>query len=360
MGTGTRAAPHDGGARRPEACHAAPPAPLAIDHAASADASVNLAIIRMLQNNMTMAFRGRIADLVAKTINDTIGRPALPDDPRADAAAQHLHEEGYAPLGAVLSAAQVTEIVSYLSDRPCFNAHVPSASDGIARRLGGGAEDHHYGSYALADVVSAPHLLELANHPTLIGIAARYLGCLPTLYSLNAWWSFAGHGRASVSQEFHRDLDEFKFCTLFVFLTDVGPATGAHVFIRRSHRVDLTEAILRREAPRLAAELGQAPTLDELYGRSAGYGRDALYEALFRGHVDTITGPAGTALIADTGGLHKGVPLTEGRRLMFWARYGLFRNNWATSPVSAALAAGRLPSDPVATYINRCIVAEPA
>ncbi len=382
MGTSTRATRHGEGAWRSEACHAAlsrrdgqpandeeqsaaaeagaPSAPIATDRAASDDTAVNLAIVRMLQNNMTMAFRGRIADLVAKTINETIGRPVLPEDPRADAAARHLRDEGYAPLGPVLSAAQVTDIVSYLSARPCFDAHVPGASDGIPRRLGEGAEDHHYGSYALADVVSAPHLLELANHPTLIWIAARYLGCLPTLYSLNAWWSFAGHGKAPVSQEFHRDLDEFKFCTLFVFLTEVGPTTGAHVFIRRSHRVDLTEAILRREAPRLAAELGRAPTLDELYGRSAGYGRDALYEALFRGCIDTITGPAGTALIADTGGLHKGVPLTEGRRLMFWARYGLYRNTWAASPVSAALAAGRLPSDPVATYINRCIIAEPA
>jgi hypothetical protein len=339
---------------------AAAAAPPATEHATSVDASVNLAIVRMLQNNMTMAFRGRIADLVAQTINDTIGRPVLPEDQSADAAARHLHDEGYAVLGPALSGAQVAEIVSYLSARPCFNAHVPGASDRIPRRLGAGAEDHHYGSYALADVVSAPHLLELANHPTLIGIAARYLGCLPTLYSLNAWWSFAGHGKAPVSQEFHRDLDEFKFCTLFVFLTDVGPATGAQMFIRRSHRVDLTEAILRREAPRLAAELGRAPALDELYGRSAGYGRDALYEALFRGHIDTLTGPAGTALIADTGGLHKGVPLREGRRLMFWARYGLYRNTGATSPVSAALASGRLSPDPVARYINRCIVAGPA
>ena len=337
-----------------------PSAPPPAEQAASLDAAVNLAILRMLQNNMTMAVRDRIADLVAKTINETIGRPALPDDPRADAAAAHLRDEGYALLGPALSAAQAAEVVAYLSDRACFNAHLPSASDQVPRRLGAGAEDHHYGSYALADVVAAPHLLELANHPTLIGIAARYLGCLPTLYSVNAWWSFAGHGKASVSQEFHRDLDGFRFCTLFVFLTDVGPTTGAHVFIRQSHRVDLTDAILRREAPRLAAEHGLTPTLDELYGRTAGYGRDPLYEALFRGQIDTITGPAGTALIADTSGLHKGIPLTSGRRLMFWARYGLYRNNWAASPVPAALTAGRLSADPATRYINRCLVAEPA
>ncbi len=338
----------------------APSAPPAGERTASLDAAVNLAIVRMLQNNMTMAFRDRVAELVAKTINDTIGRPALHDDPRADATATQLRDEGYALLGPALSAAQVADIVSYLSARPCFNAHVPSASDQIARRLGAGAEDHHYGSYALADVVAAPHLLELANHPTVLGTAARYLGCMPTLYSVNAWWSFAGHGKAPVSQEFHRDLDGFRFCTLFVFLTDVGPATGAHVFIRRSHRVDLTAAILRREAPRLLAEHGLTPTLDDLYGRTAGYGRDPLYEALFRGHIDTITGPAGTGFIADTAGLHKGVPLTEGRRLMFWARYGLYRNNGTVSPVAASLAARRLNDDPATSYINRCIVAEPA
>jgi hypothetical protein len=331
-----------------------------MEPAPSLDAAVDLAVLRMLQNNMTMAFRHRVADLVAKTVNDTLGHPAFADDPGADAAAQHLHDEGYVPLGQVLPAAQVAEIVSYLSARPCFNAQVPRASDGIPRRLGAGAEDHHYGSYALEDVVAAPHLLELANHPTMTGIAARYLKCTPTLYSLNAWWSFAGHGKASVSQEFHRDLDDFKFCTLFVFLTDVGPTTGAHMFIRRSHRVDLTEAILRDRAQHLKAERGLTVTLDDLYGRTAGYGRDPLYREVFAGHIDTLTGPAGTGLFADTSGLHKGVPLSEGNRLMFWARYGLYRNTGAASPVSAVLAAGRLPSDPATRYINRSIIADPA
>jgi hypothetical protein len=45
---------------------------------------------------------------------------------------------------------------------------------------------------------------------------------------------------------------------------------------------------------------------------------------------------------------------------MFWARYGLYANiavRWnAQEPADPALVAGRLPTDPTTTYINRCLV----
>jgi hypothetical protein len=40
-----------------------------------------------------------------------------------------------------------------------------------------------------------------------------------------------------------------------------------------------------------------------------------------------ITGKAGTAIIADTYAWHHGSPLYDGKRLMIWTRFGLFKNN---------------------------------
>jgi Phytanoyl-CoA dioxygenase (PhyH) len=327
----------------------------------SLEADLDLSVLNAMQDHVAPPYRHHWAGIIAEVINKRVA-PLSSNDPVAEQHAARLHAEGYSRLGQVLSPAQLAEIHEHFRTKPCYNGHVRSSSDRTLRTLEETAERFHYGCYSLADIATAPHLLELANHPQLLGIAERYLGCTPTLYSINAWWSFAGHGRAHLSQEFHRDQDDFKFCTLFVFLTDVGLANGAHSFIRQSHRVDLADQILRQAAPRFAAR-GRQLALPDLYGDSAGYGQDPLYQDVFQGLIDTITGPAGFGFIADTGGLHKGEILTEGRRLMFWARYGLYRNSGNTGdetvPIEPSLIAGRLPTDERTAYINRCLIRTP-
>ena len=71
----------------------------------------------------------------------------------------------------------------------------------------------------------------------------------------------------------------------------------------------------------------------------------------------TVIGAAGFGFMADAVGLHMGVPLTE-RRLMFWARYGIYKNPIADQqpPLSRALVGDRIGRDPRSAYINRCIV----
>lgn len=317
-------------------------------------------MLRALQLRTSAPFRHQIAELVATAINKNL-EFTPPTDAASGAHFGTLQSEGYTRLGQLLAPQQVDDVVRHFLSRPCYNAHVSCSSDKVPRLVGQGAEEFHYGSYPLADVIDAPHLLELANSPLLLNIAARYLGCTPTLYSLNAWWSFSGHGRASSSQEFHRDDDDYKFCTLFVFLTDVGLRSGAHLYIRRSHRLELIEAIVRDVAPKFLQRTGRPLTVQDVYGQGAGYGRDGFYEQVFDGLIDTVTGSAGFGFIADTGGLHKGEPLSEGRRLMFWARYGLYSNCLVgfdgIEPVEGERAAGRLSTDMKTAYINRCIIA---
>lgn len=328
-----------------------------------ADASIDLGVLHELQWRTSGLIRHQVAEVISRVVNDVVaksGAKTLAADPAALTAANILKNEGYVRLGRVLDDAQVRDVVAHLRNCACFNAHVPALSDKVPRRIGGGAEKYHYGSYSTADVMAAPHLVELANHPKILAAAQDYLGCLPTLYSIHAWWSFPGHGKAPVAQEFHRDRDDFKFCTLFAYLTDVGERNSPHVFIRRSHRVDLIDAILARSEMRLR-QCGIVTSLADLYrDNEEGYGRDGLYERVFDGLIDTIMGPAGSAFLADTSGLHKGVPAMEGPRLMFWARYGLYRNAiWQSDkikPVDPLLMAGRLPTDWRTAYINRCLI----
>lgn len=321
-----------------------------------------LRMMHSFQQRVQAQHLHKAAAMVAETINAGVPRQ-VSDDPDVTRRTDELNAEGRTLFGPILTREQAAHVVDHFVARPCYNGHVVAFSDGIGRRIGAGAETFHYGSYSLEDVVTAPYLLEIANHPTMVGIAEAYLGCTPTIYSLNTWWSFSGHGRAEVAQAFHRDLDDFKFCTLFVLLTDVDLESGAHVFIRRTHRYDLVEARLREMAPSLEVRVGDAVTPENLY-RANGSAPDWPFEEIFPDLTDTITGPAGFAFMADTGGFHRGIPLTRGRRLMFWARYGLYRNwtnyNDRLQPVDRVLVGDRLPADERTAYINRCIVAPDA
>lgn len=225
------------------------------------DIEMLLSLLVDARRQMDPGERDRIATLLAAIINGRVRPIAPPSSPMIDGVAERLSAEGYCAISGLLRSKQVAAVVEHFRARLCFNAHVHAKSDGIPRRLGEGAEAFHYGYYALRDVVDAPHLIELANNPQIIAIAERYLGCTPTLHSLNAWWSFPGPGqRAGVSQSFHRDMDNFRFCNLFVFLTDADERGGPHVYVRRRHRADLIE----RETPRAK---------DALF-RGEGYGLD--------------------------------------------------------------------------------------
>jgi hypothetical protein len=305
--------------------------------------------------------REQAARVMTATVNGRIAPGPIGDEAAVVAAA--VDAEGYRRFDGLLAPEAAGAVRQFLAERPCYNAHSPTMSDNFARRIGAGAETFHYGSHSLTDVLRAPHLIELANSPLLIGAAERYLGCTPTLYSLNAWWSFPRpSGPARYSQSFHRDRDDLRFCTLFVFLTDVDAESGPHVYVRRTHRRDLIE---HRLAMAGAADLSALDPQDrrllnvDMLAAMEGYGADRVIETVFGAQADVVEGPAGTAILADTYGFHKGIPPRTERRLMFWARYGTYPNfTPPTQRVSRLLVGDRLPADERTRYINRALFAD--
>lgn len=327
---------------------------------ASLDALLNAALLHFLQSHTSLRFRHGIAAGLASAVDALIERPKKTPlgAPSLDQA-RRLSDEGWVGLGQVLAPDDVAKIVAYGEQQPCFNGTVPAMSDRQPRRVGGlggeGAERFAHGSYPLAAVIAAPLLLELANRPEIVAVAEAYLGCTPTLYSLHLTWSFGGTAASDPTPHFHREDDDYKFCTLVLYLTDVRPESGAHVFIRRSHRTDLVEAAVREAAAR-----GQRVALDDLFQMNQSTDLDQLYAGLFPRLADTIAGPAGSAFMADTSGLHKELPVLTGRSLVAVARYGLYRNTRAAvtgeDAVPWAVIDGRLPRDARTIYINRCLI----
>jgi hypothetical protein len=315
-----------------------------------AEAEANLASLHALQSLTGPLFRHRVGSVVAVTLNKVLPPQPVTDEAVIEAA-QTLATEGCVQLGQVLSDNQVADIVQYARSKPCFNAHVAPESDHVPRLLGQGAEAFHYGSYSAADVVLAPHLIELANSPRIRDLAAFYLGCTPTIYSMNIWWSFSSHGEAPIAQHFHRDADDYRFCTLFVYLTDADETNGAHVYLRRTHDPDACAGEIQ----------GRNLTLEDVFPSDWRDPRPDV-AASFSGNAVTINGPKGFAFMTDPAGLHKGLPLQRGSRLVAWVRFGLYRNQVGKlhnpNPVRSTVLGSRLPKDEATRYVFRCLVAD--
>lgn len=234
---------------------------------------------------------------------------------------RELDRDGYAVLDIGIEPSAVAEMRAFLDGREVVIA------SGDRVRVDRVPVGTTMAAYPLPTVLNCPSVLEFINSSLVLDIVAEYLGCKPTLSSIGIRWSFPNANGEADIQAFHRDPDDWRFLKLFVYLTDVDAATGPHVYVAGSHRVN----------GRLSARPYAAAEVEHRFGRD---------------NLRTVVGPAGTAFLCDTYGIHRGAPPTVGPRLILQAQYSLlpifaFRYR----PVKIATGV-RL--DP---YINRLMVA---
>lgn len=220
------------------------------------------------------------------------GRDLVRPDAQCAQAVKDLEEYGIAELEPLASTAMIGRMFAYFIEKPVV------APDGSRVLLGDLPAETPAANYDLETILGCPGLLELVNSPTVLRIASAYLGCRPTLSSLGVRWSLPNAGGTALFQRFHRDIDDWRFLKLFIYLTDVTATSGPHDYVRTSHR----SAFGFRERRYEISEVG------------AKFGLDKL---------QTITGPAGTTFIADTLGIHRGGVPTGSARLILQAQYSL-------------------------------------
>jgi hypothetical protein len=210
---------------------------------------------------------------------------------------KQLRSRGNATLGQALSTQQCQALREYFTSRDVHDPYRPALAP--FRPLGEGRhENTHVAHHSAADVMNAPGLLALANRPDILATVAEFLGCMPTLSYAAAWWSYTTPLGAQQAEFFHRDVDDWRFIKLFVYLTDVGEESGPHVYVAGSSI-----------SPRLARI--RRFTDDEV---TTEFGRDSVL---------TMKGMAGDAFLEDTFGIHKGQPVARGNRLIFQAVYSM-------------------------------------
>jgi hypothetical protein len=236
------------------------------------------------------------------------------------AAVAALERDGLVALPAVFSPAALDGVLAFLGAQDVLD---PAGRPVPVAALPPGTA---MAAYPLETVLACPGLLDAVNAPAILRIAAAFLGCKPTLSSLGVRWSFPQADGPAQVQAFHRDPDDWRFLKLFVYLTAVDAESGPHVYVAGSNR---TAATLRAQAHALAA-------LERRYGA---------------GQIRTVTGPPGTTFMADTHGIHQGLPPRRRPRLILQAQYSLLPNFALRYAPVAVASAGSLDG-----YVNRLLV----
>ncbi len=235
-----------------------------------------------------------------------------------------LETDGFSFVPGLISEAQIADIHAYLSGKPSSDAWRPESG---AFHISRPPATCHTAPYSQEDIIACPHLLEIANHPLVLATMTRLFGCKPTISNVALWWSLAGHSKPEQAELFHRDVDEWQFIKLFVYLTDVDEGSGPHVFLKGSPA---------------AAKLLQIRR----------YQDDEVNSAFGGENVMRFTGKAGTAFLENTFGLHKGTLPIARNRLLFQVQYSLF-------PIGIYRYHPKTPATPVAgfdPYINRLYI----
>jgi Phytanoyl-CoA dioxygenase (PhyH) len=146
--------------------------------------------------------------------------------------------------------------------------------------------------------------LDLSLSDELLRIVCRYLGTFCRIVDIDLWCNVTTPGPASYSQRWHRDPDDKSLIKLFLYLHDVDETKGPFYFVLGSHNGGRFSKVY----PQTLADSHYPP--------------DGEIEKRFsKDQIKMCTGPAGTVILCDTTGLHKGGDPESGLRVLFTTAY---------------------------------------
>jgi hypothetical protein len=181
-----------------------------------------------------------------------------------------------------------------------------SRSDAVRGILAGDAANKGKKVFRV-DLIKGPiraenPVLKVALDVKLLEIVAAYLGMWPVLHSIGAWLNYPTEEPATSSQLWHHDPEDLKIIKTFIYLEDVGESNGPFTYVPRTQPFGRNAARAARcENSRVKDE-----DLDRVFPPSTWR---------------VCTGPAGTMIMADTLGFHRGGKPVAGTRLLVTFTY---------------------------------------
>lgn len=212
-----------------------------------------------------------------------------------DRAVADLHKNGWFLMSRRLAAEDIAEIRRFAFSTPAFATRI---DERIMIDEDQPPQEHSRYEWRMSELIRLPAVQRLLQDGACHKIAQSYIGCRPILTSVTLWLDpvFDGTPPAHV---YHFDNDGPGFLKFFIYLSDVDSQTGAHTYIQGSHRHQKPEA----------------------FHLSQRYERDDLIRYYGPDNEIVFSGPAGTILIEDTTGFHRGMDPIRGYRLLMQLQY---------------------------------------
>lgn len=216
-----------------------------------------------------------------------------------------LDRNGYAILDTKLNPDLVAELAAYFAQAPCTLTSDRAIDMAPEDRVTVNMEKPLAEKYSVDTnaVLSNDLVRRMLLDRGLLEVAQSYLGSTPIVDIVTAWYSFPSDKPShEAAQLFHFDLDRVRWLKAFFLLTDQTVETGAHLYIPGTHRDGgISTDLLAKGYARLED--------DEV---ATHHPRDTWV---------SMEAPAGSILLEDTRGLHKGISLQRDHRLMLQFEY---------------------------------------
>jgi hypothetical protein len=159
----------------------------------------------------------------------------------------------------------------------------------------------------------SPRIAPFWANPFVDAVVSAYQGSQARVGFTMANRIVAKEGNLGSGQGWHRDSPAFKQTKAILYLTDVSDANGPFQYLEGTH----SPASVAIEQARNGFTLNQNRFTDDEMDRVIARNPDRLR---------TLTASAGTLIVTDTRGLHRGMPIREG------ARYALTNYMWFGMP----------------------------
>jgi hypothetical protein len=216
--------------------------------------------------------------------------------------------------GLRLPAGIVQEMTAFAEVNPVFTKDAPKKGF-LARNFREENKERErdiLAAFYFEGAEKCPAIMKLREDPSLHSIASAYLGQPAILIRTRLWWSFPAERVTDVDfhlaaqNRFHFDIDGWRTLKFFFYLTPSDERTGAHQYIRASHRH-------RKLKHQFTAFTGRpTPQLESFYAPDQFL---------------TITGDAGFGFAEDPFVFHTGTVCRDRPRLMLEIGFGVSAAN---------------------------------
>ena len=152
---------------------------------------------------------------------------------------EKLENDGYCSIGKFFSDVECKDFLNFLEGKNCYTNQVPLQSNGQSYQFKFDKFNKENSNYPyivfLPEIINYKPIQRILLDNKIKNIIDSYLKFKWTIYSCITWFNPKSDKKHYVHR-FHRDHDDYKSLTMFIYWTEVDDETGCFNFIKGSHK----------------------------------------------------------------------------------------------------------------------------